>query len=122
MDTKEIPKTRNDSTGIPNYNQFDLKFNLLGKHIEKVDQDIISTRNCFDYMLSEIIDANDRLTKEMAWNQRRLELLKDIGNKLSLYTDKRLNLFNEYLSMIDISNNVKNINLNLNKDLIKSSD
>lgn len=120
MDIKKISETGNDTTRIPNYNNFDLKLNLLGKHIEKVDQDIISTRNCFDYILSEIYDANERLTKEMAWNQRRLDLLKDIGNKMSLYTDKRLSLFNEYLSMIDISNNVKN--LNLNKDLPKSSD
>ena len=83
MDIKKLPETGNDSTGIPNYNNFNLKLNLLGKHIEKVDQDIqkiiddtgVSIKSLYTMTnLSNINTDNTDYLKLLSQNLENLKL------------------------------------------------
>lgn len=133
MDTTKLPQTRNDSTGTPGSNQWDNYFkrnskdfnleeqitkekkNLLLTHMSKLNNDIISTRNCWDYMLSEVVNANKKLAIDLAWNQKRIDLLKEVTEKLCLLIDENLCTVNEYIELTELTKNVKKLNLNFNK-------
>jgi len=120
MVNENLPERRDDLRRINNNTQFDYKLNVLGSRIKKLDKDIISTRNCWDFVLNEINTTNDAIIKNIAWNQKRIELLKEINDKLCIYIDEQNETFKEYIQVIEITNNVNNINLNLNKN--ESSD
>lgn len=115
MDSKKLSEGGNDFRRVPDYNEFSCKLNVLGKHIEKLESSILSTRNCFDFMLNEITTNNEKIIRDISWNQKRIDLLKEISNKLCIYMDERHDCYREYLSIYDLSNNVNNLNLNKNK-------
>ena len=91
------------------------KKNLLLTHMSKLNNDIVSTRNCWDYMLSEVVNANKKLAIDLAWNQKRIDLLKEVTEKLCLLIDENLCTVNEYIELTELTKNVKKLNLNFNK-------
>lgn len=115
MVNEQLSERRDDLRRINNNTQFDYKLNVLGSRIKKLEKDITSTRNCWDFVLNEINTTNDTIIRNIAWNQKRMELLKEINDKLCIFIDEQNDTFREYISIIEITNNVNNLNINKNE-------
>lgn len=133
MDTNELPKTGDDSKRANRYNNWDnyIKRNTkntsiedefakeklmsLEDHISTSNEDMLNTRNVWDYVLSTIVEANKKIAADLAWNQKRIDLLKEITNKLCTNIDDLSMSFEEYIDLNNLNNNVKKLNLNFNK-------
>ena len=111
MGDEKIYEGRNDVGRTLDGEQCDYKLNQLGKHIEELDKNLLSTRNCWDYILKEVNNANDRVIKEILWNQKRLELLQEVSDKLCKLADDKNESFREYLTLINLEHNVNNLKL-----------
>lgn len=112
MDSNEVSKARNESRRISGNSQIDYKLTLLGKHVEKLEKDILQTRSCFDYVLGEINESNNKILSEIAWNQKRMELLKEISDKNAVFIDKRETCLKDIVSLYELNYNVEKIDLN----------
>ena len=111
MASKELSERDYDFGGIFGGDTSDHKLALLGKCVEKIELDILTTRNCFDFVLSEIKSENEKILSLIGWNQRRMDLLQDLINKNQMYIDKRENCYKEMIDIIKLCNNVKDITL-----------
>ena len=105
MDEKKIHQGRNDSRRNISSSERDSEYDVLRKCIEKLNSDIISTRNCYDYVLAEINVENDNITRSLIWNQQRLKMLKDINNNLGCYYDRQNELYREMFNLLINDNN-----------------
>lgn len=114
MASKELSEGDYDFGGVFRGDTSNRKLTLLGKCIERVEVDILTTRNCFDYVLSEIKSENEKILSLIGWNQKRMDLLQDLINKNQMYIDKRENCYKE---MIDIIKMDKNVNKSCDKTL-----
>lgn len=114
MASKELSEGDYDFGGVFRGDTSNRKLALLGKCIERVEVDILTTRNCFDYVLSEIKSENEKILGLISWNQKRMDLLQDLINKNQMYIDKRENCYKE---MIDIIKMDKNVNKSCDKTL-----
>ena len=122
MDSNEVSKARNESRRISGNSQIDYKLTLLGKHVEKLEKDILQTRSCFDYVLGEINESNNKILSEIAWNQKRMELLKEISDKNAVFIDKRETCLKDIVSLYELNYNVENIVFNVeNEEIYKST-
>ena len=54
MVNENVSERRDDIRRVNHTTQFDYKLNVLGPRLKKLDKDIISTRNCWDFVLNEI--------------------------------------------------------------------
>ena len=111
MDNKKVSEGRNDIGRTLDGEQCDYKLEVLGKHIEELSKNILSTRNCWDYVVNEVNNSNNRIIKEILWNQKRLELLKEVSDKLCKLSDEKNDCFNEYMSLINLEHNVNKLKL-----------
>ena len=75
--------------GIPGNNSWINKFELLETKIEEINNDIVSTRKLADFVINEMVICNERISNLFYSNQRRLTLLGELNNKLSLLCDQR---------------------------------
>lgn len=111
MASKALSEGDYDFAGNFGPNECDYKLTLLRKCAERVEQDMLTTRNCFDYILSEINNENEKIIKLMSWNQKRIELLKDIINKNQVYMDKYVTLHKEMDDMYKMKLDIKDLTI-----------
>lgn len=104
MDPKELFKGRNDFGGVGSSSDRDYKLALFRKCCKKVETDLLSTRNYFDYIVYQIEEVNERIFNDLILNQKCLKLLQEIMNKNQLCIDKLQMYFKE---MYDILENKK---------------
>ena len=121
MDDKEIfGEKRDRSGGIPGRSFWVNKFELLEERIKDINKDILSTRNCIDFIMKDINVASERISQQFQANQRRLNLIAEMNAKLAVLCDERDNIGNEMLSLlprdtffkedINVINNEKHVN------------
>ena len=112
MDSEEVHKGGDDSPGVSGYSECTSKLNLLGNCIKKLEKEIVSSRNCFYYILKEMNLANEHINKEIAWNNKRGELLKEIADKNCIYYDKLQSCYKEYFELYKLCEKIDKIKLN----------
>lgn len=115
MDAKKLSEGEDDVRGIVPGDNGDYKLAVLRKCIETVEKDIITSRNCFDYVLSQIKETNERVLKELNWNDKRMELLNEIVNKNQIYVDKLQMYYKEVNDILCMKNDVKDLTIKSNK-------
>lgn len=121
MASKELSERDYDFGGVFRGDTSDRKLALLGKCVEKIENDILTTRNCIDYILSEIKSENEKVLSLIGWNQKRMDLLQDLINKNQMYIDKRENCYKEMIDIIKMVNSVKDIKEKINKISVNES-
>lgn len=101
MAEKQILKGRNDIESIDGFTLCSDEFNVFRKRVEKIKTEMVSTSECFDYILKEINSENENINRLLLWNQKRLNLLNELSEKI-----KKLNVqyINIYESMYDLIN------------------
>ena len=55
MATKELPKGEYESRGIGRDCNWDSEFDVYKDCFKKLEEDIVSTRNCLDYIISIVM-------------------------------------------------------------------
>lgn len=70
MDRKHISETSKDSTGFIYDSEFYNEFDLFNKCIDKMNDEIVSIRKCYDYILKEIEQETGHISNLMKWNQK----------------------------------------------------
>lgn len=100
MASDEVLEEQHEIGRLPNRPLWVDKFELLEKHIKETNEEIISTRKCIDYLVSQINACNETISTMFLANTRRLALLSDFNNKLAVLTDKRDNDSRDMVELI----------------------
>ena len=111
MAEKQISERGYDSDGINGIKKRDRQFDLLGNRIEKIKNEMVSTNDCFDYVLKEINSENENINRLLLWNQKRINLLNELGEKCKKLNNQLLMSYEELFSLIQCNNNLNKIKL-----------
>lgn len=109
-----------DSTRNDRFQGCYSKLILLRDCIKDLDNDIASLRSFITNVTNEMYIANEKITSFLAGNQKRLDLLKDLENKVALAEYKKSCYIEEFTDLIpfplikDYYNGILNVN-NVNK-------
>lgn len=106
MAEEYVLKRGYDSKSIDGIKNSDRQFNVLGNRIEKMKTELCSTYECFDYILKEIKSENDNITRLLLWNQKRLNLLDELGEKCKKLNNQLLMSYEEMFSLVKCNNDV----------------
>lgn len=104
MAEKQVFEGRYDVGRIDGVEKCNRQFNILRDDIEKLKNELISNSGCFDYILKEINKENENINRLLLWNQKRLNLLVEIGNKSKKLNDKIHVLYEELFDIINLIN------------------
>lgn len=89
MATDEISEKRDDARPVYRSTSWVDKFEQLEKHVQQVNEEILSTRKCIDFIMKEIEVANTFICNYFTANQRRLILLRELNEKMGNLVDSR---------------------------------
>ena len=109
MAAKEVPKVEYEFSGIGQNCNWNSEFDVYRDCFKKLEEDILSTRNCLDYIISIAISDCDYISSLLLIYNQKLKLIKETCNKLDLYNERKNILFDNYLNLIKKYENVKNI-------------
>lgn len=109
MATKEVPKGEYESSGIGRDYNWDIEFGVYRDCFKKLEEDIVSTRNCLDYIISIVMSDCDYISSLLLIYNQKLKLIKETCNKIDLFNERKNILFDNYLNLIKKYENVKNI-------------
>lgn len=113
MASDEVFEGQHEIRRLPNRPLWVDKFELLEKRVKETNEEIVTTRKCIDYILSQVNVANESITSLFLGNNRRLALLGELNSKLGLLTDKRDNDSRDMLELIP-----KNVFYNFEHDYL----
>lgn len=100
MASDQVFEEQHEVRRLPNRALWIDKFELLEKHVKETNEEIITTRKCIDYIVSQINATNETITSLFLANNRRLALLSELNSKLGLLTDKRDNDSHDMIELI----------------------
>lgn len=100
MAEKEIFERGYDFGGVVQTNDRDSKFDVLGERIEKLKNEIVSTSQCFDYILKEISSENENIVRLLKWNDKRLNLLSELSIKIKNMNVKLNGMYEEMFCIL----------------------
>lgn len=100
MASDEVFEEQHEIRRLPNRPLWVDKFELLEKHIKETNEEIITTRKCIDYIISQVNVTNESITSLFLANNRRLTLLGELNSKLGILTDKRDNDSRDMMELI----------------------
>ena len=100
MDRKEVQEGEYDCEGIGRSDYWNNQFDVYRKCFKKLEEDIISNRNCLSYLLSITISELDYLSTLVLVNSQKMKLINEVSNKLDLLNDRKNVLFDNYLALI----------------------
>ena len=92
MDSQEVFNKQEgqfNNTGVPGSDKCFAKLVLLRDCIKDVENDACSIRNFMTNIDNEIFICNEKIKSLLEANQKRIDLLKDLQNKVSLAEYKR---------------------------------
>ena len=100
MDRKDLFKGRDDFgrvvSGDISYNKFD----VLREYAQRLKKDITTNKECYDYILKEVVKENENIKSLLIWNQKRIDLLNEIGKKINLLINKMSNVNDDIFDII----------------------
>lgn len=88
MVDEEIYERADELGRIVSSNDWNSEFDAFRKRTDKLKKELISTRSCYDYILKEIEKENENISNMLKWNQKRIDLLNEIANKIFILNDK----------------------------------
>ena len=104
MAEKQIFERRYDFSRIDGTDVCNRQFNVLRDRIEKMKTELMSNTGCFDYILKEINKESDNINRLLSWNQKRLNLLIEIGDKCKKLNENLYALYEELFNIVIINN------------------
>ena len=78
------------------------KLILLKRCIKDVDEDTSNLRNFANSVSNEIIVANEKIASFLSANQKRIELLKELDNKIALNEYKKSCYIEEFMDLVPL--------------------
>ena len=100
MVDSQIFEEQHDLRRVPDDSLWSNKFELLAARIESLNKEIITTRNCIDYVYKQVLCTNEKISGLYLANTRRLVLVQEMQDKLGLLTDQRDTTYSEMLELI----------------------
>lgn len=107
MAEKQIFERGYDFTTINGIEICNRQFSVLGDRIERMKKELLSNTECYDYILKEINKENDNINRLLMWNQKRLILLNEIGDKCKKLNENLYVLYEELFDIVKKSNENK---------------
>ena len=111
MAEKQIFEGGYDDRSVGRIENGNRQFDLLGSRIEKMKVDLSATCESFEYILKEINTENDNINKLLLWNQKRLNLLNEIGDKCRKLNTSLLMAYEEMYDCIKCNNDMNKIEI-----------
>lgn len=123
-DKKFSKKGSCDFEGVSGSSTGYSKLILLRDCIKDIDNDISSLRQFVNNVSNEIYVTNEKITSMLSGNQKRLDLLKELENKVALAEYRKSCFVEEFIDLVpfpllrdyyngllNVTNDIKNINL-----------
>ena len=100
MADKKVYERGDDIARVYGSSHWVNKFESLEEKTKEVNKDILSTRNCIDFIMKDINICNEKISSLFLANQRRLNLVSELNLKLACLCDERDSLGSEMLSLL----------------------
>lgn len=84
------------------------KYKLLEKRNKELNEELLTTRRCIDFVIKETCVCNEKISSLFLANNRRMQLLQELYEKLSLITDQRDTVAHDMIELIPRDNFFKN--------------
>ena len=103
MDNQKVCKERDESSRLFNGDSVYNKLILLRNCIDDMTSDANSIRGFISSVSNEIVVADEKIKAMLEGNQKRIELLKDLNQKLAVADYKKSCYVEEFMDLVPLA-------------------